>query len=949
MPDLAFDNPWVLALAIPLAVIVFVIARRTLSPLRPLRRAVGGLGLLLALGALVLAVSGVYGTRPSEARTVWVLVDRSLSAGEGPERIMRDVLADLRGTLGPRDFAGVIGFAGTPEVLLPVTPAAAISTDFLLPPPRDADQTRIALALELASRLVVPGTGGVALLVSDGHDTGHGPGNLEARAAHLGLRVYALPVDSDPPPEAALVDLRARVAGDSRDVLAADLDIHSTVAQQVGLEVLVNGRAAVGVRGRRLEPDGTVYLEPGRNTVRVQVDVPPELPDYRLEVGLLPEQDTLPENNRATMRVRGDGQGRVLVVHGEDGPEDALVQALRRGGLTVDTGPAHAVPQTAEMLDRYQGVVLDNVASDALSLEQHRLLDRHVRNGAGMAMLGGGASFGPGGYYESLIEGLLPVTSNIIERDRQRTHAIVVALDRSGSMGARVGNMSKMELANEGCVRTINLAPPGAMFGMLSVDTRPEWIIPLSPLTSRRTAAEIARSHQPGGGGIYVDIAAEEAFEALAAADVDYRHLILFSDGSDTERQGGVLELTDAAYREYGITTTAICLGDGVDRPFLENMARAGRGRFFLVTDPDDLPAVFSREAAFTAGGFIREDAFVPVPGVPGSLTDGLELLTRPLLGYVGTTARPQATVWLWADEERERPLLATWNIELGRTLAFTSDARDRWADLWLESDEFAVAWQRWVRWLLPSPERIRGVESEWSRTEHGPSLELRFFDDAGRPRPVTPARAHGLQPGGTSTLALEPAGTGAWRLNFTASGPGVYEARVLDGTGTVIAREQRMFVPTEELLQRPANVAALRGLAQSSGGALVSSARERELRAPEGARTRLTYLDSLLWAAVIGLFLSLGARRMPTVWRRKTGDTGQEAPAETAVTAFRRVQSRPGRVPEELPAWGGKPKDAPPPPEPDTRSTEVPKDATLSALRKALKEGRQRDGRDES
>jgi Ca-activated chloride channel homolog len=958
MPDVVLEHPWLWLLLIPLAALFTVMLRRSYSPLPRTRQIIGGTGLALAVAALTLAATNPTVERTGNDRTLWVLIDRSLSVGGGAEQRLEAVLQDLRGNLAPDDYVGVITFADSAQLVLPPTRASDLAPSLQLPVAIPGSETFARPAIDMAERLTAPGTACVILLIGDGYHSERRYGHILAAGLQgRDLRIYTMPVDSDPPPEAAIVDIRARLSGTDTTFLAVDADIHSTVPQMVALQVRVNNRdVSDGIRSDRLDNHGRASVLPGRSAIRFEIDVQEALPVYQLDVDMVPEQDTLADNNRARFVVHGPSSNRVLLVHGPDGPERALARALVLGGLEVTSGPPAIMPDSLAGLERYQSVVLCNVPLDGLSSQQERQLRDFVRRGGGLAKVGGPLGFGPGGYYQSVLESILPVTSDVVEEGRTQTTAIVVALDRSGSMGMRVGGMSKMELANEGCVRTIQLAPPGALFGMLSVDTRPEWIIPLSPLTDRRTAIARARSHQPGGGGIYVDIAAEYAFRALAEADADVRHLILFSDGDDTERQEGVEQATDLAYRQHGITTTVICLGDGRDVGFLRRMAAAGRGRFFFVDDPSHLPGVFTREAEMTSAGFIREDPFRPRTGTRDSLTDGVDFESDdapPLLGYVGATAREEATVHLWADDARERPLLATWRYELGRVLAFTSDARDRWAEHWLDDDRFALLWQRWVRWTLPPEERIHGVESEWIHTTEGPLLTLSFFDEHGYRRQFEALTAQGTLPDGSAaSLNARPAGAGTWQVQFPRSGAGMYQVAIADGDTRLVAREQRMFVPDEEFLKRPADTAALEGLARATGGALVATAHEPATSPVTGAIRRDSMRGLLLWLAVAGLFFGIGSRRLPSVWSRRNDDAeSATTPEATAQDAMRRLQEKRREssapkppAPRPSTAWGsGKMKPETETPAPESGQTEDdPEDiaeSSLSALRKVRKQ----------
>jgi hypothetical protein len=345
-----------------------------------------------------------------------------------------------------------------------------------------------------------------------------------------------------------------------------------------------------------------------------------------------------------------------------------------------------------------------------------------------------------------------------------------------------------------------------------------------------------------------------------------------------------------------------ICLGQGKDVPFLKACAVAGQGRFELVTDATSLPVVFSREAAQVGGNFIREEEFQALTGVPGFFTEGYDFkakTTPPLLGYVATTARENADTWLWADEDKERPLLATWHYGLGKSLAFTSDARDRWSDKWLPWDGYQALWQRWLRWLLPQPEQLSGVESEWAMTRDGPEVTLTFFDQEGAPRTLIDPLAEISLPDGTSVdTPVVAVGAGAYRVRFPKTGSGVYATTVRErppnAEQRLVAREHQVFVPLDELRRRPANTAALSAVARITGGKLVEEAAYLGKVEPETTYDQVRPLNWLFWLALLGMFLSLGARRFPTIWNPgKPAHTVARAEAESREIASRAAYDR--------------------------------------------------------
>ncbi len=67
-----------------------------------------------------------------------------------------------------------------------------------------------------------------------------------------------------------------------------------------------------------------------------------------------------------------------------------------------------------------------------------------------------------------------------------------------------------------------------------------------------------------------------------------------------------------------------------------------------------------------------------------------------PLNGYVATTPRETAKTILISDSGD--PILAKWRCGLGRTAAFTSDTKPRWAEEWIRWPDFAKFWTQLVR-----------------------------------------------------------------------------------------------------------------------------------------------------------------------------------------------------------------------------------------------------------
>ena len=87
----------------------------------------------------------------------------------------------------------------------------------------------------------------------------------------------------------------------------------------------------------------------------------------------------------------------------------------------------------------FAAVLLENVPADGIGTPGMETLAAWVRDGgAGLMMTGGKKAYGPGGYFKSPLESVLPVSMELRREHRKLALAIVVALDRSGSMAVPV-------------------------------------------------------------------------------------------------------------------------------------------------------------------------------------------------------------------------------------------------------------------------------------------------------------------------------------------------------------------------------------------------------------------------------------------------------------------------------------------------------------------------------
>jgi Ca-activated chloride channel homolog len=360
----------------------------------------------------------------------------------------------------------------------------------------------------------------------------------------------------------------------------------------------------------------------------------------------------------------------------------------------------------------YQAILIRNVPASIIH-SQMQFLEQYVHEfGGGFAMLGGKKSFGPGGYYQTQVENILPVRMDLINKKYLADVAMVIVIDKSGSMTFADRGRQKIDLADEGGARVAALLKETDRLGVLAVDSVPKWAFQLQKLGNKREAIDAITSIRAGGGGIYVYSGLREAYSRLANVQASVKHVILFADTADCEEKEGPsgessLNIAGRALEQHQITTTTIGIGQSGDPDvgFLEQLATIAAGRFYFTNDMFTLPQIFAQESAVVQRYYITEETFLPKIERAEPFLTGIKEIPE-LDGYVATTAKPLATVSLISH--REDPVLAFWRHGLGHTLAYTSDPVGVWGTKWLTWPHWESFWAQTGRYLARSNEAAR-------------------------------------------------------------------------------------------------------------------------------------------------------------------------------------------------------------------------------------------------
>lgn len=447
---------------------------------------------------------------------------------------------------------------------------------------------------------------------------------------------------------------------------------------------------------------------------------------------VLPQDDSIAANNSAqswTMASRG---GRVLVV--SPYADDNVAAALTSMNFEVQLLSANNFDSA--YLRGARVLILNNVSASYLNDKSMQAIDFFVREqGGGLLMLGGEQSFGSGGYCGTLLEKLLPVSTELKSDRHKLLTSMAFALDCSGSMGASVngpgGAVTKMEMANAAAIAAVECLGRNDFVAVFSVDTTAK--CRFGPTLLGANLADAKKSIAGigvGGGGIYVYTALDAAWNAIRKSKAGVKHLLLFADASDAEEPGNYEVLLQDIVAEGGsVSVVGLGTSGDCDAAFLIDVAKRGNGRCYFADDANQLPQIFAQETiSVSRKSFEKEPCAVKATGL------WAELSSQPVKWYANSGAfnlcYPQANarVQLLADNDYKNPLVASVQQGFGRSAAVCFACSGPYAGWIKDWPDASRMFQGLTGWLLGS-EMPPGVSLRSRIVGNEVKIEL-FYDE---------------------------------------------------------------------------------------------------------------------------------------------------------------------------------------------------------------------------
>ena len=831
--------------------------RRSLVDLSRTQRIISLIVRIIIVVLLILSVADVQYLKTDDKLAVMFLADISDSISDDGLTKATDYVNEALKSQDGNQQSGLIAFTDKAEVVrallkngdepdaeleLTEVKQAWLETD------EDAgDTTNIAQAIETAWGTFPANANKRIVLITDGVETQGDAVHTALRGKDFGIQIDTVPIYPSDEPE----------------VMVQRLDMPAQVKQGApfNIEVLIHSNhedvAEIRLFKNKFEvAKQEARLEEGENRV-IFTETAMDSGTLTYDALCRSTKDTRYDNNRALGIVSVSGKPKVLLIDENESQARYLTRALEDAKIRVDVRNGLGVPNELADLQNYELVIFSNVPANRLTQNQMELIRTYVQDlGGGFMMLGSENSFGLGGYYKTPIETILPVHTDTEKKKETPSLAIVLVIDKSGSMGG-----IKIELAKAAARATVELLGRRDKIGVVAFDGSPFWIAEMHDASDKLYLSDqIGSITASGGTNLYP--ALEQAYFALTETTAKLKHVIVLSDG---QSQDGDWYGIASSMRNERITISTVGIGSGADMNLLGNLANWGGGRDYFTQDPYSIPQIFAKETVTASKSAIIDEPFIPQRIKPTQVLSGIDLELAPfLLGYVATQPRPTAEVFLVSD--RGDPLLASWQYGLGKSVAFTSDAKARWASDWLDWGGYGKFWTQLVRDTMRKA-TLSNFQAEIKKEKGMAHLAIDALDDAGDFLNQLENDVSLISPDlKKKQLAVTQTAPGRYELDFPTQDVGPYFLNVMQKqagevvntqvTGTVVSYPQ-------EYLVHNADDALLTQLAAVSGGKFNASV-EDAFRPPEDQVVlRIHLWRPFLITALFLLLVDIALRRV--------------------------------------------------------------------------------------
>jgi uncharacterized membrane protein len=659
-----------------IAVILFITYKKYLGARRIGHTLLRGFTLL----CIILSMCSIQLIQTPRETTTLFLADRSHSTLDS-QRKMEAFINEAMNYTTEKDLVGIVGFGSKAVIEIQPSQTPSFST---FESQVNGEFTNIQNGLIMANALFPSNTLRRIVLMTDGHENSGDVRKQLGAMANQSTTIDFVDFSEQEFFEVQLQSIDVPEKVEKNQLVDINTTVISNVSTEATIYIYANGV---------LKYESAISIDQGENNFSFSDQIVDSgLVTYSAQIVV--NEDTYTENNFLSTFTFVNDLPKLLVIQEEDEQGLNLIGMLENSAR-VDVVWAKEVPSTLEELITYDGYILANVSVESLNQEFLMHLEEAVRlQGKGLLVTGGENSYGPGGYYQTLLEELLPVNMDAKPKEEKPNLALLLVIDKSGSMTEVQYGISKIDLAKEAAFRSTDALEEKDYLGVIGFDSYPSWVLEPVKVTNKKKI-ETAIGVMGPGGGTSIQPALKEAVETLIDLEAGLKHIILLTDGQ--AETTGYNQLLDQMQNEH-ITLSTVAVGEGADKNLLKLLASYGNGRYYETGVFSDIPTIFTKEAFMAGKKYLNNVTFLPtLTGSSPIMTGIIEIPT--LDGYVATSKKEAGKVILSGPDND--PILASWQYGLGRTVAYTSDMKGLWSKNWLAWEGNQNFWINLVSWMV--------------------------------------------------------------------------------------------------------------------------------------------------------------------------------------------------------------------------------------------------------
>ncbi len=696
MKNISFDNPYLLLIAIPLALAIivpyFIIRNKDNKTLGWFM----SLCVHIVVSVLIsLAAAGLMSVTVMTKTTVYVVADVSYSTDRDLDRI-DEYIAEIKENLPQNSNLGVVCF-GRDTVLLS---SAGRTIKSVKEAQLDDSATNIASALGYTETLFGKDVIKRIVLITDGNDTVNKEASSIAatvnRLSENGVKIDTIFLNSTLKEGETEVQLSGAELAPSAYLghdSEVNLLIQSSGTTNVMLELLMRDTA---VEGEEFERIGytVVNAEPGLDTVTMTL--PTNISgEYEYKAVITADDDISSYNNECTFRQTVVGKTKVLLVTGKSS-DVSTIQSIYGSDAEIDSYVVSAknnhVPFTIESIIEYDEIIVSNVDVRDINNANAFIdsLDNAVSQyGKSLITLGNLYIQTEDDPLFTKFQEILPVDYGNSAREGK---LYTIVLDVSHSMFMAY----KFTIARESAIKLLSLLNDDDYICLVTFSGEIKVRTPARVGDVRQELVQyidaLYTSH-----GTDIGLGLEEAMKAIKALNLSENQVMLISDGFSFDNTKDAVEVAGQLFASgtpVSVINTYIPADGEQGRATLKRVVGAGEGgNYYEISVVENVGnVVFGSVANDVTEAVIEKNSTVNIERYRDGIVDGIGALSQ-VSGYVQSMAKYDATVPITVNYvkangyTRAVPLYAYRTHGNGRIASLTTSLSDSWTGLWSDQE----------------------------------------------------------------------------------------------------------------------------------------------------------------------------------------------------------------------------------------------------------------------